>query len=113
MKMNRRGLLKILATSIASLPLLRLGNLYAKTPCPPPAPAGVKVVDPTEPAAKRLDYVVDASTSKHAKYKAGQDCTNCKFYTTAKAKDNYAPCKMLGNKFVTGCGWCKSYLAMK
>ena len=60
--------------------------------------------------AKSLDYVVDAGTSKNAKFKAGQNCLNCKYYNDKKADGGYAPCTMMGMKYVTSCGWCKSYL---
>jgi hypothetical protein len=116
MKVNRRSLLKILASTVAVAPLFKLGKLMAeekKKECPTAAPADVKVVTADDAAGKRLDYVVDATTSKNAKYKAGQNCENCKFYTADKGKDGYAPCKMLANKYVAGCGWCKSYQANK
>lgn len=74
------------------------------------APAGKKVAQVGTGMAKGLDYVAVATDSKHAKYKAGQDCGNCKFYQAAKAEKDYAPCTMMGMSFVASCGWCKSYL---
>jgi hypothetical protein len=54
---------------------------------------------------------MDSNSSKNALHKAGQSCANCNFYTVAKADSGYAPCAMMGNKFVTNCGWCKSFKA--
>ncbi len=80
------------------------------------APAGKKVAKNKE----RLDYVLVAGDAKgHKKYKDGQNCGNCKFYEPnkkGKAKkeiDGYGRCAMLANKYVSRCGWCKSYKAMK
>jgi hypothetical protein len=58
---------------------------------------------------KALQYVTDAKTSKNAKYKPGAKCGTCKFYNVAKAEGGYAPCTMMGMKYVTNCGWCSSF----
>jgi hypothetical protein len=79
--------------------------------CPSTAPAGKQVAKVGEGMAKSLNYVEDANTAKHAKYKAGAKCGGCKFYNDKKAEGGYAPCTMMGMKFVTNCGWCSSYMA--
>ncbi len=74
------------------------------------APAGKKVAKNKE----RLDYVLNAADAKsHAKFKEGSTCANCKFYKKAKEEGGYAPCPMLANKYVSHCGWCKSYAKAK
>ena len=63
--------------------------------------------------AKSLKFVMEAKDAKHKKYVSGQNCANCKFYVTKKEFEKWAPCKMLANKYVPACGWCKSYIVQK
>lgn len=99
----------LLGALVAPL-VLKSTSALAAAACPATAPAGLKLVLPNEGMGKTLDYVADATTSKNTKYKAGSNCANCKFYNTAKLEGGYAPCTMLGMKYVAGCGWCKTYL---
>lgn len=99
----------LLGALVAPL-VLKSASSKASDACPVSAPAGKKIVMPNEGMGKTLDYVADATTSKNAKYKAGNNCANCKFYNVAKLEGGYAPCTMLGMKYVAGCGWCKTYL---
>lgn len=109
-KLNRRSFFQMALGSLAVAPiLLNIKNAQGAS-CTNTPPAGKKVAQVGVGMAKGLDYVDNASNSKNAKFKAGQDCTNCKFYQTAKAEKGYAPCTMMGMSFVAGCGWCKSYL---
>jgi hypothetical protein len=111
-KFTRRSFFSFSLAGLAALPFLtKAGKAFAADACPTSAPAGKAVASSTEGMGKNLVYVTDAKTSKHALYKAGQNCANCTFYTAAKAEGGYAPCAMMGNKFVTNCGWCKSYKA--
>lgn len=109
-KFTRRSFFKMAVASAAIIPFALKGvaALGAET-CPKTAPAGKAVASPTDGMGKSLEYVLDAKTSKNAKYKAGNNCGNCKFYNQAKADSGYAPCTMLGMKYVTNCGWCKTY----
>lgn len=112
-KLNRRNWIKLSITSAFSLPiLLRSKNLFAEAACPAKAPEGKKLLDPTSKAAKRLKYVADGSKAEKKKTPT-DNCGNCKFYTLKKETGGYAPCKMLANKYVTTCGWCKSHKPMK
>jgi hypothetical protein len=110
--MKRRLFLKSIATALLATPFIKA---LAQDPkeCPATAPADVKVVTADTAPGKGLAYVALATESKHEKYKAGQNCTNCKFYKADKANGGYAPCTMMANKFVAGCGWCKSYTVLK
>ena len=119
--LNRRSLFKLGAATIASIPLLKITNLFAADgeqlawdACPTVVPEGIKLAK--EKAKTRLNFVANATTSTHKDYKDGAACGNCKFYKT-KVKDGvltgetggYAKCSMLANKYVNRCGWCKSY----
>jgi len=109
-KVSRRGFFKGVATIFAVAPFLNIFKSVEAAGCGA-APAGVKAVDEADATAKRLEYVMTASDSKNKLFKAGQNCENCKFYKADKANAGWAPCTMMGNKFVAGCGWCKSYKA--
>lgn len=56
------------------------------------------------PQAKALHYVVDATTSTHAKYAEGQTCENCMFF---KADNN--GCALFPQNSVAPAGWCQSW----
>lgn len=109
---TRRSFFKAAALGLSALPLLNAGNAFAKA-CPQADPkdpkALKKLLDVKSKKATRLDYVANAVDSKHKKYKKGDDCGNCKFYKAKKEVENYAPCSMVGNRYVASCGWCKSH----
>jgi hypothetical protein len=109
---DRRSFFKMALTVIAVVPFAIKGIASASAAgCPTTAPAGKQVAQVGVGMAKSLEYVEVASASKNAKYKAGANCMNCKFYNDKKAEGGYAPCTMMGMKYVTNCGWCKSYQA--
>ena len=129
--LNRRNLFKLGAAAIVSIPVLRISKLFAEatpTPaeelawnaCPIAIPDEIQKKMAKEKAKTRLNFVTDATVSTHKKYEAGAACGNCKFYKT-KIKDGkltgeiggYGKCSMLANKYVSRCGWCKSYKAHK
>lgn len=112
--MNRRELFKYGAGLMAMVPFTSMvfaDEKKAAGCAATPAPAGVTVID--DKTATRLDYVADATTSKNAKHEAGATCGNCKWYKAKDPADTWAKCSMAGNKYVTSCGWCKSYKANK
>jgi hypothetical protein len=109
-KSTRRSFFKLALMGVVTIPLIaKSAKLFAADACPSTPPTGKALAQPNEGMGKTLEYVMDAKTSKNAKYKAGNSCANCKFYNAAKAEGGYAPCTMLGMKYVTNCGWCKSY----
>ena len=114
-KLNRRGFFKTLAGTLAALPVLGTFNIVEAADAKEcgDAPADKRVITPGEGPAKRLDYVAVASESKNDKYKAGQDCSNCRFYKESKKVGDWAPCAMMASKYVSACGWCKSYKEKK
>lgn len=110
--LNRRSFFQLVLAGATLIPIVaKSSKLFAADNCPAAPPSGKSVASPSEGMGKTLEYVVDAKSSKNAKYKSGQNCGNCKFYNAAKAEAGYAPCTMMGMKYVTNCGWCKSYLA--
>ncbi len=65
----------------------------------------------SDPTAKALGYVEDASKSKDAKRKPGDDCANCQFYTGGPS--GYGPCQLFPGKSVNAKGWCVSHQPKK
>jgi hypothetical protein len=109
---SRRSFFKFAVAAASIVPFIAKSTAsFAADACPSKAPAGKAVASPTEGMGKTLQYVTDAKTSKNPKYKAGSKCGNCKFYNAAKADGGYAPCTMMGMKFVTNCGWCSVFAA--
>lgn len=110
-KLNRRSFFQMALTGIVTIPFFaKTAKLFAADACPTTPPAGKSVAQPNDGMGKTLEYVSDATTSKNVKYKAGQTCANCKFFNAAKIESGFAPCTMLGMKYVATCGWCKSYV---
>jgi hypothetical protein len=68
-------------------------------------------VDPKDPQAAALGYVVDASKvdkAKFPKYAAGQACGGCQLYQ-GKAGDPAGGCAIFAGKQVAAKGWCSAY----
>lgn len=110
--LSRRSFFKFAAAAVAVVPFLaNATKAFAADACPATAPAGKPLASPTEGMGKTLQYVTDAKTTKNPKYKAGSKCGGCNFYNDKKAEGGYAPCTMMGMKYVTNCGWCTSFKA--
>ncbi|MEI7038163.1 high-potential iron-sulfur protein [Fulvimonas yonginensis] len=69
-------------------------------------------VSESDPTAKALDYVEDASKSKNPKHKPGDVCANCQFYT-GTGTTGYGPCQLFPGKSVNAQGWCVSHTTRK
>lgn len=111
-KFSRRSFFKFGLAGAAVVPFLtNITKSFAADACPTAAPAGKQVASPTEGMGKSLEYVTDSNTSKNPIHKAGNACGNCKFFNDKQIAGGYAPCAMMGNKYVSSCGWCKSYKA--
>ncbi len=114
--LNRRSAIKSLIFAVTGFTLLRNSFFTSEakaTSCPAEPPAGKNVQKVGEGMGKTQEYVTDTASLKHAKYKTGDSCSNCKHYKKDKEEGGYAPCIMMANKYVTSCGWCKVYLAAK
>jgi hypothetical protein len=111
-KFTRRSFFQFGLGSIAIAPMIfKATKSFAADACPATAPAGKPAASPTEGMGKSLEYVADAKSTKNPLHKAGNQCSNCKFYNAGKAEGGTAPCTMMGMKYVSNCGWCKSYAA--
>jgi hypothetical protein len=65
----------------------------------------------SDPTAKALGYVEDASKvdkTKFPAYKPGAKCATCNFFQ-GKPSDAYGPCQIFPGKSVAGNGWCASH----
>ncbi len=101
--LSRRRLLQGALAGIAAVPAATLiaRNAHAAEP-----------ISESDPAAKNVGYVVDASKVNPATnptYKAGQTCANCIQYT-GKAGAADGPCNIFPNKTVKAAGWCKVWV---
>ncbi len=75
------------------------------------AATGGPMLDESDPQAKALGYVADASkadTAKFPKYEKGQHCASCALYQ-GKESDPAAPCALFAGKQVAGPGWCSAW----
>lgn len=108
--LNRRAFFKFAVAAGALVPFLAKSSQAVAAGCPAAGPAGKQVAEPGVGMGKSLEYVAAAESSKNSKYAKGQNCGNCKYYNDKKAEGGFAPCTMMGMKYVTNCGWCKSYL---
>ena len=100
----RRTLLKGALLGVATVPVASLLNRADAAPGP---------VDPNEPQAKSLGYVVDATkvdAKANPNYKPGQRCDNCLQAPTAKPSDKMVACNIFGGRMVAANGWCKVYV---
>jgi hypothetical protein len=61
----------------------------------------------SDPTAKALGYVEDASKTTNAKHKAGDSCANCQFFSGGSSA--YGPCQLFPGKAVNAKGWCVSH----
>lgn len=113
-KSNRRTFFKYL-----SIPPLAMaaGGILAHSNLALGNPAGAaKFVADTDPTAKALGYVADATKAERPA-KAGvegkdQLCNNCQLYTKGDAigGEEAGKCLMLPSGAVHGKGWCKSWI---
>lgn len=110
---DRRSFFRMALAAVAIVPfaLKSVKADAAAAVCPTTPPAGKQVAKVGEGMAKSLDYVDDGKSSKNPKHKPGQACGSCKYFNDKKAEGGYAPCTMMGMRYVTNCGWCKSFLA--
>jgi hypothetical protein len=98
---SRRSFIQILPLA-GALALGARGALAADTPA----------VDPKDPQAAALGYVVDAAKAdkaKFPKYAAGQNCGGCQLFQ-GKAGDATGPCAIFAGKKVSTKGWCSAYI---
>ncbi len=97
MKIQRRVFMMQVAATSCALGLASMARA-----------AGLPMVAETDAMAVNLHYKADATKATHAKYKAGQQCSNCVLYQ-GKGTDAAAACGIFPGKQVSGKGWCTAY----
>ncbi|MCP1374937.1 high-potential iron-sulfur protein [Dyella lutea] len=99
---SRRRFLKIAAGTAAAAAVIGTLPRVARA-------ADLPHVSESDPTAKALGYVEDASTTKDPKHKAGANCSNCQFYSGGPT--GFGPCQLFPGKAVSAKGWCVSHAA--
>ena len=97
---TRRSFIQILPLA-GALALCAMGALAADA----------AAVDPKDPQAAALGYVLDASKAdkaKFPKYAAGQACGSCQLYQ-GNAGDATGGCAIFAGKKVSAKAWCSAY----
>jgi hypothetical protein len=100
----RRTLLKGALLGVAAVPVTALLGR---------AEAAAGPVDPSEPQAKSLGYVTDATkvdAKANPNYKPGQHCANCLQAPSAKPGEAMVACNIFAGRMVAANGWCKVYV---
>jgi hypothetical protein len=104
-KMTRRAMVKGSLIAGALVPAFGLiGNAQA---------ADLTPLDPSDPTAKALGFVADASkvsAASNPTYKAGSKCSTCAQYT-GKPSDASGPCNIFAGHTVPSGGWCSVWAA--
>ena len=107
-KLTRRQVLGATVLGLPAIPVV-VETAFAQAK---PAAGALPVLSPTEPAAKALGYIEDATkvdAKKFATYAAGRNCANCNLFQ-AKAGDAWGACAAVGGKQVNAKGWCVAWV---
>jgi len=76
------------------------------------APSGdMPRLEESDPQARSLGYVHDATavdTARYPQYAAGQECANCALYLGQEG-DEWGGCSIFPGKLVNARGWCSVY----
>ena len=96
---ERRALLRRLALGLTLVPLAGIQSRRAHA-------ADLPLLSESDPAAKALEYVEDATKAKGAQ--SGSLCSNCSVYGGADGA-TAGPCTLFPGKSVKAAGWCKSW----
>lgn len=103
-KFARRDVLKGALIGVAAVPVTALLGR---------AEAAAGPVDPNEPQAKSLGYVLDATkvdAKANPNFKPGQHCANCLQVAKGKETGAEVPCNIFAGRPVAANGWCKVYV---
>jgi hypothetical protein len=103
-KIPRRDVLKGALIGVAAVPVTALLGR---------AEAASGNVDPSEPQAKSLGYVTDATkvdAKANPNFKPGQKCANCLQVPAGKETGALIPCNIFAGRLVDANGWCKVYV---
>ena len=101
-KISRRSIVKSGLIAGALLPSLSLISRNATA-------AALPLLDPSDPTAKALGFVSDATkvdTKTYPTFKPGEKCGTCAQFQ-GKAGDATAACTIFAGKSVPQGGWCQ------
>jgi High potential iron-sulfur protein len=101
-KLSRRSMIKGGLIAGAILPMAGLMSRHATAAALPP-------LDPSDPTAKALGFVTDASkvdAKAYPTFKPSQKCGTCAQFQ-GKAGDATAACTIFAGKSVPQGGWCQ------
>lgn len=101
---SRRRFLKVAAGTTVAAVVMGGVPRFARA-------ADLPAVTEADPTAKALGYVEDGTKSTSPKHKAGDDCTNCQFYSGGAT--GRGPCQLFPGKSVNAKGWCVSHMPKK
>ncbi len=85
----------------------------AAAAAPAAAAGALPMLSPTEPAAKALGYIEDATkvdAKANPTFKAGQHCANCLQWADKNRKAPTSKCNLFPGKLVKSGGWCKVWV---
>jgi len=104
-KLTRRNLIKTIALALPASAVILKQEAQA---------GDLPKLDPNDPTAVALVYVVDPATLDKsnpaaARYEVGQTCANC-IQIQSDAGD-YRPCAIFPGKVVAAAGWCSVWAA--
>lgn len=101
---SRRRFLKVAAGTTVAAAVIGGLPRFARA-------ADLPALSESDPVAKALSYVEDTAKSTNPKHKAGDDCTNCQFYSGGPT--GRGPCQLFPGKSVNAKGWCVSHAPKK
>jgi hypothetical protein len=94
----RRTLLKNLTLGLSLAPIAAAAS-----------GAELPILAETDPAAKAVQYVEDASNAKDAQ--PGANCSNCSIYSGSNGAQQ-GSCTLFPGKLVKAAGWCNAWSNM-
>ena len=103
-KLTRRSLLGASLLGVAGIPVV-VESAFAQAAAAP--------LNPTDPAAKALGYIEEASkvdAKANPMYKAGQHCANCLQWVDKNRAAPTSKCNLFPGKLVKNQGWCKVWV---
>ncbi len=107
--LQRRAILKNALLGAVAIPV---ASLCATRQAQAAAQAAAEPLAESDPQAKALGYVSDASkvdAKSNPTYKPGQNCAGC-LQLTGKVGDAFRPCNLFPGKTVSAKGWCKAWV---
>ena len=116
-KLTRRHLIGASLLGLSAIPVVTETALAqakpAAAPAAKPAAGALPGLSPTEPAAKALGYIEDATkvdAKANPNSTAGQHCGNCLQWADKDRKVALAKCNLFPGKLVKNPGWCKVWI---